>query len=156
MPKIEFRENKVMKLTNVLSRKVPDNELLNQDKQAQLLLNWIRAKGYEPIGPLIMYSSGIKGVDGENRPIIDARLMMQIKSSNVRLELPYKFEADLRVSDCLMARFNGEADKLQFAMNKLTLYAYENDLELTGDTYIIFMDQRESFLFADVFMPVKV
>lgn len=156
MPKIEFRENKVLKLTNVLSRKVPDNELLNQDKQAQLLMNWVKAKGYEPIGPLIMYSSGIKGVDGENRPIIDARLMMQIKSSTVRLELPYKFEADLRVSDCLMARFNGEADKLQFAMNKLTLYAYENDLELTGDTYIIFMDQRGSSLFADVFMPIKV
>ena len=27
MPKIEFRENKILKLINVLSRKIPKNEL---------------------------------------------------------------------------------------------------------------------------------
>lgn len=36
MPQIEFRENKVLKLTNVLSRKVPEKELLNQDKQIMI------------------------------------------------------------------------------------------------------------------------
>ena len=51
MPQIEFRENKVLKLTNVLSRKVPEKELLNQDKQIVMLMNWIKAKGYQTVGP---------------------------------------------------------------------------------------------------------
>ena len=156
MPQIEFRENKILKLTNVLSRKVPEKELFNQDKQITMLMNWVKAKGYQTIGPLIMYSTGITGVDSEGNPIIESRIMIQLNTSNVRLELPYRFEKELRITNCLLARFNDEAEKLQFATNKLTLYAYENDLELTGETYIVLMEQQENKLFADVFMPLKV
>lgn len=155
MPKIEFRENKVLKLTNVLSRKVPEKELLNQDKQITMLMNWIKAKGYQTIGPLIMYSTGITGVDADGQPIIESRVMIQLNTSNVRLELPYRFDKEIRISNCLLARFNDNAEKLQFATQKLTLFAYENDLELTGETYIILMEQDSSNLLADVFMPVK-
>ena len=154
MQKIEFRENKVLKLVNVLSRKVPTEEILAQDKQVQMLENWIKAKGYQPLGPLIIYSSGITGMDG-NMPIIDSRVMQQLKNNNVRLEIPYKYEEEIRIENCLMARFDDEPEKFQFATNKLTLFAYENDLELTGETYMIFVNQTEDNLMADVFMPVK-
>lgn len=155
MPKIEFRENKVLKLTNVLSRKVPEKELLNQDKQITMLMNWIKAKGYQTIGPLIMYSTGITGVDADGQPIIESRVMIQLNTSNVRLELPYRFDKEIRISNCLLARFNDNAEKLQFATQKLTLYAYENDLKLTGETYIILLEQQEDKILADVFMPQK-
>lgn len=155
MPLIEFRENKILKLTNVLSRRVPTNELMSQDKQVGMLMNWIKAKGYQTVGPLIMYSTGITGTDADGQPIIDSRVMIQLNTSNVRLEIPYKFEKEVRVQNCLLARFNDEAEKLQFATNKLTLYAYENDLELTGETYVVLMEQQENKLFADVFMPLK-
>ena len=155
MPKIEFRENKVLKLTNVLSRKVPTSELMNQDKQVGMLMNWIKAKGYQTVGPLIMYSTGVTGTDADGQPIIDSRVMIQLNTGSVRLELPYRFEKELRISNCLLARFNDDAEKLQFATSKLTLYAYENDLELTGETYIVLMEQQENKLFADVFMPLK-
>lgn len=155
MPKIEFRENKTLKLTNVLSRKVPEKEILNQDKQITMLMNWIKAKGYESFGPLIMYSSGVKGVDAEGMPIVDSRVMVQLKTSNVRLEMPYRFEREVRVQNCLLARFDDDGEKIQYATNKLTLHAYENDIELTGETYIVLMEQKENRIFADVFMPVK-
>jgi len=54
-----------------------------------------------------------------------------------------------------MARFFDDGDKLQFAISKLTLYAYENDIELTGETYIIFVNQEGNKILADVFMPAK-
>lgn len=155
MPQIEFRENKVIKLTNVLSRKVPTSEIMNQDKQIGMLMNWIKAKGYQTVGPLIMYSTGITGTDSEGQPIIDSRVMIQLNTNSVRLELPYRFDKELRVTNCLLARFNDEAEKLQFATSKLALFAYENDLELTGETYIVLMEQNENKLLADVFMPIK-
>ncbi|MDR3293729.1 MAG: hypothetical protein LBT20_06500 [Clostridiales bacterium] len=155
MAKIEFRENKILKLTNVLSRKVPEAELFSQNKQIAMMDNWIKAKGYETQGPLIMYTGCVKGVDGDGKPIIDARVMIQLKTDKVRLELPYKFEQEKRIEHCLFARFNDEAEKLQFATNKLTLFAYENDLELTGETYMVFVKEEGSKLLADVFMPLK-
>ncbi|MDR0695933.1 MAG: hypothetical protein LBF68_00100 [Christensenellaceae bacterium] len=53
----------------------------SQDKQIQMLYSWIKAKGYEPIGPLIMYSSAVKGVDSENKPIMESRIMVQLKQN---------------------------------------------------------------------------
>lgn len=154
MPQIEFRENKVLKLTNVLSRKVPGNEFFHQDKQVVMLQNWIKAKGYEAIGPLIIYSKP-DGVDESGQPLIDCRLMLQLKTSSVRLEEPYRFDAELRITNCLLARFNDEAENLRFASNKLTLFAYENDLELTGETYMVMLKQQDKNLLVDVFMPLK-
>jgi hypothetical protein len=155
MPQIEFRENKVLKLTNVLSRKVPEKELFSQDKQVQMLHSWVQAKGYETLGPLVMYSSGITGTDVDGAPIIDSRIMIQLKQDKVRLEIPYRFEKEIRIANCLLARFNDEAEKLQFATMKVQLFAYENDIELTGETYMVLIKQEDKNLLADVFMPVK-
>ena len=155
MPLIELRENKILKLTNLLSRKVPSDEIFNQDKQIQMLINWIQAKGYKTVGPLITYSSGVKGLDAENKPIIDSRIMLQLRQSDVRVQLPYRFEKELRITNCLLARFNDKSEYIQYATNKLTLFAYENDLTLTGETYIVFIEQNGEHLVADVFMPLK-
>lgn len=155
MPKIEFRENKILKLTNLLSRKVPSEEIFNQSKQIEMLANWIKAKGYTAVGPMIMYNSGVKGLDAENKPIIDARIMLQLQQSDVRIQLPYKFEKELRITNCLFARFNDKAEYLQYATNKLMLFAYENDLTLTNESYIVCIEQNSERLMADIFMPLK-
>ncbi len=155
MPKIEFRENKTIKLINVLSRKVSVAEIANQNKQIQMLMNWIKAKGYEKVGPIIMYTTQIQGVDAENNLIVDSRIMVQLKNGIVRPEEPYYFENELKIKNCLMARFYDDGEKLQFALNKITLFAYENDVELTGETYMVILNQEEQKLMADIFMPKK-
>ncbi|MDR1939607.1 MAG: hypothetical protein LBQ40_02285 [Clostridiales bacterium] len=155
MPIIESRENKILRLANVLSRSIPQQELLSQDKQIIMLNNWIKTKGYETQGPLIMYSSGVIGTDVDGEPLINSRIMIQLKQNSVRLEVPYRFDKEIRVENCLFARFNGDAEKLQFATMKLQLFAYENDVELTGETYMVLIKQEEKCLLADVFMPVK-
>ena len=102
-----------------------------------------------------MYSTGITEVDAEGQPIIDSRIMIQLNTNSLRLELPYRFEKEMRIQNCLFARFNDVAEKLQFATSKLTLFAYENDLELTRETYIVLLERKENKLLADIYMPVK-
>ncbi len=102
--------------------------------------NWIKAKGYEIMGPLIMYSSGITGMDGDI-PIFENKIMFQLKNSNIKLEIPYQCQKELRKENCLMSRFNGKLENLQYATQKLTLHAYENDIELTGETYMVILKQ---------------
>ncbi len=155
MPYIETREKKTLKLTNVLSRKIPYKEAFSQDKQLMMMTNWIKAKGYKTMGPLIIYSKGMVGVDSDGAPIVDISMMIQLKESNITTEAPYSFQNQICIPNCLFARFNDDGEKIQFATNKLTLYAYENDLELTGESYTIVLEQNEKRMLADIFMPVK-
>ena len=43
----------------------------------------------------------------------------------------------------------------KFAYDKINLEAFENDIELTGESYTVFVDQNEEegTIVADVFMP---
>jgi hypothetical protein len=138
-----------------LSRKTPAEELFSQDKHIHMLQNWIKAKGYETMGPLIMHTGAAQEIDDENNPIIDSRLMVQLKNDAIRLEPPYHFEKEIRIENCLLVRFNDNPEKLQFATMKMQVFAYENDIELTGETYMILIEQKENKLLADVFMPIK-
>ncbi|MCL2176728.1 MAG: hypothetical protein FWB72_02070 [Firmicutes bacterium] len=155
MSKLEFRESKVLKLNNVLARQVPEKEVFAQDKQVEFLHNWISAKGYETVGPLIMYSSGVKGTRADGSPVIDSRILVQLKEDNIKLEPPYLFDKELKVDNCLFVRFNDNADNLKFATMKLQLHSYENNLEVTGETYIVLVKEESNQILADVFMPLK-
>ena len=52
MPKIEFRENKILKLSNVLSRK-SSGDMFSQEKEFAMFQNWLSIKGYHTVGPLM-------------------------------------------------------------------------------------------------------
>ncbi len=152
--KLEQRNNKTLKLNSVLSKIIPSTELFNQDKHINMMQNYIRSKNLSPLGPLIMYSSGLKGLDSDNNPIIETRLMIQLKQSSVSLQDGYLFDKEIKVKNCNMVRFNDKQENLQYATQKLTLYAYENDITLTGESYTIFIKEEDDKLLADVFMPV--
>ena len=81
--------------------------------------------------------------------------MMQLQNNDVRLEFSYYFDKEIKISNCLLARFNDNYEKIQFATQKLTLFAYENDLELTGETYTVVLHNEDNNVLADVFMPIK-
>ncbi len=152
--KLETRNNKTLKLNNVLSRTIPTNELFNQSKYLNMMNNYIMSKNLQTLGPLILYSSGLKGLDADNNPIIETRIMIQLKQSSVSLQNGYLFDKEIKVNNCNMVRFNDKQENLQYATQKLTLYAYENDITLTGESYTIFIKQEDDKLLADVFMPV--
>jgi len=52
----------------------------------------------------------------------------------------------------LYTRFIGKETKLKYAYDKLGVYAYENDIELKGSTYTVFVDEDGENFIADVFM----
>ena len=106
-------------------------------------------------GPLIQYSK--VELDENNEPDINMQFMLQANNFIHNVEQPYRMESLLRVRNCLYARYNGPEDKLKFAYDKLGVYAFENDIELDGCNYTIYVDrnEEEETMVADVFMPVK-
>lgn len=151
--KITLKENKTLKLKNVLSRELTQNEFMDGNKIMYMMESYIKAKGNSIVGPMINYSSIVSGENGQ--PKLIAKLMVQLKETIENLEPPYEFNSQIRIPNCLFARFVEKEQNLQFAYAKLNLHAFENDIKLLGDNYTVFVERNESNIVADIFMQMQ-
>ena len=150
MEKIVIRDNKTLKLNNVLIRSISENELIDIDKISHMMDSYIKSKGNSTVGPMINYS-GIE-VDENGEGKINIKIMVQLKAPIHNIEKPYEQKNQLRITNCLFARFTEKEENLQFAYQKLNVHAFENNIKLKGDSYTVFVKEEEENLVADIFM----
>lgn len=148
--KIVVRENKVLKLNNVLIREIGENELVEISKITYMMDNYIKSKGNSTIGPMINYS-GVE-VNENGDPEVNIKLMVQLNNPIHSVEAPYELETQIRVKNCLFARFTEKQENIQFAYHKLGVYAFEKNIKLKGDYYTVFVKEEEENIVADIFM----
>ena len=153
MPKLQFNQNKVLKLQNVL---IVEFDLENEDVKYDFLIekmqSYIKVKGVMQIGPLIQYTKPF--VNDDEELDMEINLLLQCNNFIHSVEKPYRMESVLRVQDCMYCHYIGPEEKLKFAYDKINLEAFENDIDLTGESYTVFVDQNEEegTIVADVFM----
>lgn len=151
--KIIVKENKILKLNNVLIREISQNELIDIDKVSYMMNSYIKSKGNSTVGPLISYSSLEGDENGQAKTTI--KLMIQLKNPIHNIEKPYEIKSQIRVKNCLFARFTEKEENLQYAYSKLGLFAFENNITLKGSSYTVFVNKNEEGIVADVFMELK-
>lgn len=150
MDKIQFNNSKTLKLTNALIKKIVEDDFTNFAKTIELMNNYIKSKGYMPVGPLIQYTT-IK-YDENTNPTVVISLIRQSNNFINHVESPYSMQSIIRAKDCMYVRYTGEESKLKFAYDKINLVAFEEGIELKGDSYTVFINQIEDIVTADVFM----
>lgn len=93
------------------------------------------------LDPLIQATSFEIKDDGA----VDIKMQFMLQTDNFihNVEPSYRMDSILRVKNCLYARYIGPEDKLKFAYDKLGVYAFENDIELEGCNYTIYVDRNE-------------
>ena len=153
MKKLLLRENKILKLTNVLRVECDlDTENFSIEVQLEQMRSYIRAKGADQIGPLVQHIKPKLNEQGE----LDVQISFLLQCSRPfrKVEDPYQLHPVLRVPNCIYCRYTGSGEELNYAYDKIKLYAFENDIKLKGGSYTIFVDQNEedSTMTADVFM----
>lgn len=148
--KIVIRENKVLKLNNVLIREVSENELIDINQITYMMDSYIKSKGNSTLGPMINYSGMEISEDGQAK--LNIKLMVQLKNPINNVENPYELKTQLRITNCLFARFTEKEENLQYAYQKMSVHAFENDIKLKGDSYTVFVKQEAEKIVADVFM----
>ncbi|MHC1685300.1 MAG: hypothetical protein AB6733_20575 [Clostridiaceae bacterium] len=151
--KITIKENKTLKLNNVLIRQVSENELMDVSRITYMMESYIKTKGNSTVGPLINYSKAEVGEDGKPKMIM--QLIVQLKNPISNVEKPYEIKPQLRVTNCLFSRFTEKEEKIQFAYSKLAVHAFENEIKLKGDTYTVFVNRKDDNIVADIFMPIE-
>ena len=150
MPKLAVSYQKILKLTNVLLTDVSMDNLGNYPIIVEQMENYIRSKGFQPVGPLVQQNAFIEHEDTNNMII---RLLRQSTEYIHHVEKPYSMESILRVPNCLYVRYEGDKNNLTMAYQKLTLTAYEEDIPLRGDSYTVFLKGNDETVTADIFMP---
>jgi len=149
---IEIVENKILKLKNVLSKEINSQDGAETQKVMHMFQSYTKTKSLTPYGPLIIRSS----VAFENGNLVQrSRMMMQLREVPDTIDSPYYFDELIRVENCLMARYKGDATGVQMAYAKMNVYAFENDISLKGDTYTVFIEQNEKGIMADVFVEME-
>ena len=151
MNEIKVAENKTLKLTNVVSRRIAPEELGNMQIVLTQMHNFIKSNGAQPLGPLVQC---IKLPAGPN-PQPEVYMMQQATQLITQTEPGYEVDAVLRVKNCLYAHYTGPMAYSQLASSKLQILAFEKDLKLTGDNYTIFVSQDDDDAVVDVFMETK-
>ena len=149
MNEIKVAENKTLKLTNVVSRRIAPEELGNMMVALTQLQNFIKSHNAQPIGPLVQ---AITFTPDHQMKLI---LMQQATQFIPQMEQGYHMDAVLRVKNCLYAHYCGPMSQSQLAASKLQIHAFENEQTLTGDTYTIFVRQDDDDAVVDVFMEIK-
>ena len=151
MNEIKVAENKTLKLTNVVSRRIAPEELGNMMVALTQLQNFIKSHNAQPIGPLVQ---AIKiGPAPEHAP--ELYLMQQATQLISQMEPGYHMDGVLRVKNCLYAHYTGPMSDSQLASYKLQVHAFENDQKLTGTSYTIYVNQDSDDAVIDVFMETK-
>ena len=151
MREIQTAENKTLKLTNVVSRRIQPEEFNNMQIVLTQMHNFIKSNGAQPLGPLVQC---IKLPAGPN-PQPEVYMMQQATQMITQMEPGYHMDAVLRVKNCLYAHFTGPLAFNQLATAKLQVLAFENDIKLSGNSYTIYVNQDEDDGVIDVFMETK-
>lgn len=151
MREIQIAQNKTLKLTNVLARKIEAEEFANLQIVLTQMQNFMKSNGAQPIGPLVQ---GIKmGTGPDHAP--ELYMMQQATQMIAQMEPGYHMDAVLRVKNCLYAHYTGPMSHNQLATAKLQIMAFENDIKLTGENYTIYVNQDDDDAVIDVFMETK-
>lgn len=156
MSKLNYCENKTLKLTNIIKYIILVNEKdIDLITSIEQINSYIKIKGAQQVGPLIQYSRVFTNENNE----LDMEIILMLQCNNYihNVETPYSMESVIRVPNCMYCRYIGPEDKLKFAYDKIHLEAFENDIELEDCSYTIFVDRNEEdeTITADVFIPRK-
>lgn len=157
MRKIQFSENKTLKLTNVLKYKILMNEEdFDFNVAIEQMQSYIKTKGAMQIGPLIQYTRTF--LNENNTLEMEVVMMLQCNNFIHSVEQPYSMESVIRVPDAMYCRYRGPEMTLKFAYDKIHLEAFEQDIKLSEYSYTIFVDnnEEEGIMVADVFVPKAV
>ena len=151
MREIQIAQNKTLKLTNVLARKIEAEEFANLQIVLTQMQNFMKSNGAQPIGPLVQ---AVKMGTGPDH-VPELYMMQQATQLIPRMEAGYTMDAVLRVRNCLYAHYVGPMSQSGLASQKLNIFAFENELELNGNVYTIFVNQDDDDAVVDVFMETK-
>jgi hypothetical protein len=138
--KIEIEYPRTLLLENLVGVSLESLEPAVIQTAALAVNRHIRAGGGKPMGPLVQSVRTVMGSDGT--PVQEARLLRQSKTA-VPVDGPMAPVPKVLLEKCVLARFRGFAADIDVVYNKVSVFAYENSIELDGAVHLVFVEQSD-------------
>lgn len=136
-----------LRLSNVLSRyggKASENQYA---KTLGMFDSYLRTKNLTRYGPVIICNTP-EGND------VGITIMVQIRESPASVDAPFEFAPEVVVENCIMVRYEGPENSTLMAQSKAAVYAFENDMKLSGRQYTVIKERSDGMVSMDLFMEV--
>jgi hypothetical protein len=151
---IETQFPRTLVLENVAQLRPRSLEPAEVRRAAITLGRHIRDAGGSPVGPLIQRVRPDPRSSAGREPRHETVLMRQ---SDAPTEASGAIAVDdrIEVGGCVLARFRGDASDLDVVYDKLSVFAYEQEIELDGTVYLVIVGEDGMTLSVDAFAPVS-
>jgi hypothetical protein len=121
--------------------------------RVEQLDNYIKSIGAQPIGPIIQKTT--TAIDDEGNPVISINLLRQANKYIVHPEAPYNSKSIIRVKNCMYVRYIGPETKINLAIDKINVIAFEENIRLSNEIYTVVLSENEDDSMVDVFIEEK-
>lgn len=152
--KIEIKNNKKLKLINVINKELINIDIEKFDYNLTKFLNELKLWKVQVYGPLIIRNKGTK-ISEDSKVSSDYDLYIQAHNYK-QYNNQFNVQDEVVVEHCIYTRFEGKPEYLQLAFNKLEIYEYEEDIITRGDIYMITLEDTPDKIVMDIFKPVKM
>jgi len=148
---IQINESAGMKLKNVIIKEIPTDgadipeELKRLDSIAKVL-------GFRLKGPQVIK----RWPEVEGDDIVERTALVIQCEGSVPKDLPpdIEYSEEIHSGKSIFVDFTGRENALGIVSNKIAVYAYENDIELTGEAYTIILNKEENIVNVNVHCPI--
>ncbi len=145
---IDVTYPRTLTLQNVAHTAFDPQDPVDIKRRAMRLSQAIRAGDAAPVGPLIQRTRADDDVPSHE-------LLRQASGPLANMPETVGFTRDLRLPDCVLAQFRGAAADLPIVYSKFAVFAYEQELQLSGTFYTVIVDDDGASVRADVFAATR-
>lgn len=145
---IEIEYPRTLLLENLVGESLESLEPAVIQTAALAVNRHIRAGGGKPMGPLVQSVRTVMGSDGT--PVQETRLLRQsqtaVPADGAMVPVP-----KVLLEKCVLARFRGFPSDIDVVYSKVSVFAYENSIELDGTMHLVFVEQGDDRVVVDFF-----
>ena len=112
----------------------------------------LKACGVFVSGPPIIWAGA--RIDGD-KVILERKLILQCAGDMSRISTGFERKKATKIGPCIHARFIGDEQNLVRAFEKVSVYAYENEIELKKENYTVYVKNDGPVYTIDIFVPLE-
>lgn len=135
MPEIKVYFNKFIVIKNAVEYPITADNI-SYEQVIKKVTNTLMANGLSPRPPTIIHSV----VDKKG---VCSSIIIQVKEELDKMPPTFKKNNRAKVGPCLYVRFIGVGRDSKYAYEKISVFAYENDIKLRDENYTVFVEESE-------------
>jgi len=92
--------------------------------------------------------------DGRNINL-ERKIILQYSGNAEDIPAGFVKKESQKIGPCMYARFNGIEENLIYASQKVSVFAYENEINLKKESYTVYVEKNKDVATIDIFIPYE-